>query len=246
MRHVRLWLLIAVLPAPVLFGWSDSPAAAAEQGSDRYAVPEGGVAELVQFIQQRFEYRPSTPEDDIEYRRKCRSALAQAAEKVLKIEKDPKSEANQAARFVLLANRVYALAQADPQGRTQTIAEVKAFLHEQISAGQGAVGVTLAKLLCEKLELMGEWAQAAEVLKGVAEIAGKSKEKDVAGAAAEMNQTAGRLAAASNSIQRKGPKLTLPPKGKLVPLDLAGKTNLDGGQAYANPNPLLPANPLVQ
>ncbi len=227
MRHTGWLVLIAVVTAAALWSWLGLPAAAAQQGSDRYAVPDGGAAELVKFIQQLSAYQPSSPEEDIEYRRKFRGALGQAAEKVLKLDKDPKSEAHQAARFVLLVNRVYAFAEADPVGQKQTIADVKSYLKEQLDGGQGAVGVSLAKSLGEKLELMGEWAQAAEVLKDLAEVAGKSEEEIVSRAAAEMSQTAERLAASSSQIDRKVPKLAIPPKGNLVPLDLAGKTNLD-------------------
>ena len=36
--------------------------------SERYVVPEGDVAELVEFIRQLSEYRPTTVEEDVEHR----------------------------------------------------------------------------------------------------------------------------------------------------------------------------------
>jgi hypothetical protein len=43
----------------------------------------------------------------------------------------------------------------------------------------------------------------------------------------QMRQTAERLAAAANDFHREGQKLVLPPKGRLIPLDLSQQANLD-------------------
>lgn len=73
---------------------------------DRYAVPAGGVAELAKFVAELAAFRPVTPEEDAEHRAKFRSALQQAAERIMRLEKDPASEAYRVARFILLATRI--------------------------------------------------------------------------------------------------------------------------------------------
>ena len=200
-----------------------------------YTVPRGGVNELVKFIQTLSEYKPKTPEEDLPYRVYFRKAIGEAAERILKLEKDPNSEASQAARFVLLTNRVYALAQSDPQQQQKTLADVRAYLEEQVKKGQGAVGASLAISLGQTLEQMGEYQRAAEALHGFAELTAKSADGNLSGVTDEMRQTAERLAAAAKEFRREDKKLVLPPKGRLFPVDLKGKTNRNANTISINP-----------
>ena len=190
-----------------------------------YTVPEGGVAELVKFVQTLSEYQPKTPEEDVPYRVSFRSAIAQAAEKILKLENDPNSEACQVARFVLLANRAYAIAQADHRGRQQTIADVRAYLKEQAGKGEGLPAASLAKSLGQTLEQMGEYRLAAETLNSFAEVIASREDERLFTVAAEMRRTAEGLAAAAKEFRREDQELVLPPKGRLVPLSFQGKAN---------------------
>jgi hypothetical protein len=206
---------------------STSKAAFAVPRGTLYTVPEGGVDQLVTFIQRLSEYKPKTPEDDLPYRVYFRRAIGEAAQKILKLEKDPNSEACQVARIVLLANRVYAFAQGDPQQQKKTLADLRAYLEEQVNKGQGEVGAGLATLLGQTLEQMGEYQRAADALKGFAELIAKSGDKNLSGAAADLTRTAERLAAAAKEFPREDQKLVLPPKGKLFPLDLSRQTNMD-------------------
>lgn len=206
---------------------SDSSAVPGVPPPGMYAVPEGGVDQLVKFIQTLSEYKPKTRGDDIAYRAYFRRAIAEAAEKILKLDKDPNSEACQAARFVLLANRVYALAQGDPQQQKKTLADVKAYLEEQVKKGQGEAGASLAISLGQTLEQMGEYQRAAEALKGFAEVTAKSGDASLSRATAELTRTAERLAAAAKEYPLEDPKLVLPPKGRLVSLDLRRQANME-------------------
>jgi hypothetical protein len=192
---------------------------------DRYVVPDGGVDELVKFIQTLSEYKPDTPEEDIPYRANFRRAIAEAAEKILKLDKDLNSEACRAARSVLLTNGVYFLAEGDPQQQQKTLADVMAYLQEQVNHGQAEAGASLAKAVGEKLEQMGEYEQAAAALQRFAAVTGKSGDSNLSGATNEMQGTAQRLAAAAKDFSREGQRLVLPPKGKLFPLDFHGKAN---------------------
>jgi hypothetical protein len=78
--------------------WAADPGTTAET---LYALPDGGVAELLAFIQRVAKIRPATAAEDLPYRAQSRPALRQAAERILQLEKDPQSEAHQAAQFLL-------------------------------------------------------------------------------------------------------------------------------------------------
>jgi len=199
-----------------------------------YEVPEGGVAELVKFIQALSEYKPKTPEEDLPYRVYFRRAIGEAAEKILKLDKDPNSEASQAARFVLLANRVYALAQGDPQQQEKTLADVRAYLREQFEKGQGEAAGSLAVSVGKTLEQMGEYQRAADALRGFAEGTAKSGDASLSRATAELTRTAERLAASAKEFPREDKKLVLPPQGRLFPVDLKGKTNRNANTISIN------------
>jgi hypothetical protein len=190
-----------------------------------YAVPEGGVDELVRFIQTLSQYKPKTPEEDIPYRMYFRQAIGQAAEELLNLDNDPDSEARQVARFVLLTNRAYAIAQADPRGRQQIIADVKAYLTEQGGKGEGLRAASLAKSLGETLEQMGEYRLAAETLTNFAELIAQSGDESLSTIAAEMRRTAQRLSAPGAEPKREDQGIEIPPKGRLVPLAFGGKAN---------------------
>lgn len=191
--------------------------------SARYAVPDGGVGDLAIFIQTLFEHKPKTPQEDVAYRVHFRRAVGEAAEKILKLDKDPNSEACQAARFVLLANRVYFLAQGDPQQRQKTLAEVRTYLEEQVKKGDAEAGASLAILAGRTLEQMGQRQLAADTLQRFAAIVAKSGDGNLSGCTKEMLQTAQRLAAAAKKLPDATQRLVLPPKGKLIALDFQGK-----------------------
>ena len=108
----------------------------------------------MQFIGELSEFRPGTPERGPPAPRRIPPPLQQAAEKLVKLEKDPKSEARQAATFILLNNRTRWIAQADPHAQKQTIVDVAAYLKNQGAKGPGEVAARLANSLGETLKGM--------------------------------------------------------------------------------------------
>lgn len=72
---------------------TDKPAAeskdeAPEETKDPYELPEGGVKELLAFIQKTMTVRPKTPQEQVQFRLKGIPAMKAAAEKVMEIAKD--------------------------------------------------------------------------------------------------------------------------------------------------------------
>ncbi len=80
-------------------GWWLADARAAE---NPYPVPDGGVPELIDLIQNVSQVQPETPQDDIRHRQFARQAIRQAAERILELEQDATSEAHLAARFLVM------------------------------------------------------------------------------------------------------------------------------------------------
>ena len=223
---VRRVLFALMVTGPFVAGqpanWAE---AVAGEPADRYTVPQGGTEELMQFIGELSEFRPGTPDEDLQHRGKFRRALQQAAEKLVKLEKDPKSEARQAATFILLNNRTRWIAQADPHAQKQTIVDVAAYLKDQGAKGPGEVAARLANSLGETLEGMGELDLAADAYKQFAAAVAQGKARELADVAARMEDESRRLADKSKSVAPAGSKPKIAPKGRLVPIDLHSKVN---------------------
>ena len=229
---IKAGLLATVRPAggsgfspPPARTISEPPAAASLEAM--YALPQGGVDDHVKFINTLTAYKPQTPEEDLAYRVNYRRATSEAAEKILKENLDPNSIPSRTARYTLLLNRIYALAQGTPQEQQKTLDDAKAYMEERIKNGRGIAGVTVAMSLGQTLEQMGEYQRAADALREFAEMTAKSGDRNLSGATDQMRQTAERLAAAAKDFRREGQKLVLLPKGRLIPLDLSRQANLD-------------------
>src|SRR5208282_1481366 len=96
----RCLMGIAVLAFMAAY-WESGRARTAELESavpqnDAYTVPEGGVAAITDFIRNLAAIRPATVAADIEYRSHYFPALRKAGERLLDLDKDPKSEAHRA------------------------------------------------------------------------------------------------------------------------------------------------------
>lgn len=114
---------------------------------DLFEVPQtDDVAELLKYIEDVRASRPPRPRGPAEYReyvkylRNAPDAIAKAAEKVLKLEKDPKSAEYQAASLFLLETKVMGFAIADEEGRKQMYEDVLAHM-KKYGVGQTEFGV---------------------------------------------------------------------------------------------------------
>lgn len=202
-------------------GWAAEGAAAVE---NPYPVPDGGVAELVAFIQRVSQSQPATPQDDIRHRMHARPALRQAAERILELEQDPKSDARQAARFLLMVERVRSIAQSDPSPQP-TVSDVKAYAAELIEAGQERVAADLALLLGQTLLQAGEWQCAIDAYQSISPLFAASKSERIVSQMQTIEANAERMMATIKKTEAVGKKAVARPRGQLVPLDLSDKWN---------------------
>jgi hypothetical protein len=123
--HASSFLVMAVTTCS-LAGEANNEAP--ENAAVDYVVPQGNVSELKSYIERLINYRPVNPADVVEYRSEVRPALQEAAERILKLEKDHQSEAYEAARLIVLNNRVYGFARAVPAEQRRVITAVGDYL----------------------------------------------------------------------------------------------------------------------
>jgi hypothetical protein len=226
MRRARWFMLVAGVVVGVAAGvWAGDAKDTGENSAGRYTVPQGGVAELVRFIQELSQFRPGTVQEDLEHRAKFRPALQQAAERIVKLEKDRKSEAYRAAEFILLANRVRWIARALPQEQRKTLAEVKTYLAGHLDTDQAEAAADLAMTAAQAIQNAGQPDLAAETFKTFAAVLEKVQEAKCREMAASMGERARELLAVSAQFPAPGAKIQLSPKGRLVLLDLKAKSN---------------------
>jgi hypothetical protein len=205
--------------------WANGAEAGDEGQADRYVVPDGDVAELAEFIEQLTRYRPTTPKEDLMYRAKCRPALQQAAERIIRLEGDPSSDACQAARFVLLTNRLRAFAQAAPQEQRKLVADVKNYVTEKAKAGQAGVAANLATFAGQCIERTGQYQLAADSYRGLAKVLAEADGEKLSDQIENMEASAQRVDAVLEEIPPRGLGIELPPRGTLIPVDIWGKSN---------------------
>ena len=90
--------------------------AAKETSDDLYQVPAtDDPKELFAYIDKVQEFRPRTRASFMTHRAKGTAAIEAAAEKILKLEKDPNSENSQKANELLLEFRIAGIGQAAPE-----------------------------------------------------------------------------------------------------------------------------------
>ncbi len=195
-----------------------------EDRKRRYDVPQGDVAALVNCIARMAQFRPVDPEDQVEHQRRFRPALEEAAQRIVKLEKDHDCEAYQAARFILLQNRVYWMARAVPAERRRVVADVNAYLKEQLMQGNPRMGTNLAETTARKLQRIGEWDEAIRLYESFASRYAGNSDAEIAGWGNSMRDEAQRL----RVLNANAPKLAAPeiaPQGKLSFIDLSRTAN---------------------
>lgn len=209
----------------------------------RYAVPPGGVPELLAFLQRVADIRPASPEEDLVHRRALRPALQQAAEAILRQDKDSVSKARGVAKRILLSNRVDAIARQTPEEKGRTLADVTAFLEERMAAGQAADAAALAEQIGGILAIHDPLGIAGDAWKTFAQVVANSRDPRCAEAAARMATEARKLEALRAIYV---PQMTLPspPSGRVAFIDLRLGSNVEVDRMVESAE--YPANGLVE
>jgi hypothetical protein len=206
-------------------GRTEDPKPDEGKGADRYVLPQGNVPDLVKFIQRLAQYQPEEPTDVVEHRIKFRPALQEAGEQILRLEKDHGSEAYEAARFVVLANRVYWFARVLPEEQRRIVADVRAYLEEKLKQGkrQEAAG-GMAAAAAKVIQQTGQWDWAAECYEAFGALLQQGDKTRLSELADAMRASAENLRAMS----KDGPKpsqIEIAPQGTMTTIDLSKHAN---------------------
>jgi thiol-disulfide isomerase/thioredoxin len=169
---------------------------------DRYAVPEGDSAALLKFVEELQKFRPETAEQFYEHRKKAPAAIKAAAEKILKLEKDPTSPAAQKAKLLLLSARVASLAEAKPDEQKEIVAEVGAVLKAAPILSRNELGIAFGA--ASALEKVGNEKLAIEAFRSFGELFSKQKDDLLVSYGAKMLGASRRIDLPGNTIKLEG------------------------------------------
>jgi len=158
-----------------------------------YDVPEGGVDELLQFIENLKQFRPATPQERAEYQSKAQAALKLAAQRILAQDKDPWSKPCQTALRALLEIRITDIPQTDRQQQGETVEFVKTFLKAKLERQLESLDVDLARSAAQALETCRNLELAAQAYDQFADLIAESGNKEFSKTVKEMKDAAKRL-----------------------------------------------------
>ena len=174
---------------------------------NRYAVPSGGVEELLKFIEGLKEFRPRSDWETAQHELRAPRARTAAATRVLALERDRSSPAYQAATLILLQDRVGAIGRASPTQRQQTLADVTALLTAKTEKGLQPEDVELAISTGRALESTGNLEWAARAYGDFARLVALSKDEKLSGARAVLEGAVRRLALPGKQMTLEGTKI---------------------------------------
>ena len=175
---------------------------AEEPEKDRYAVPEGDdVPKLLAFIKELQQFRPKDAAEYRKHRSEGMAAIAEAAERVMKLEGDKTSEAYITAGLALLQKDLSSGRPEDPEATYQKAKELLAAQQKhglEKSHASLALGVARALEYGEKPEL------AAHAYSEFAKLLAKSEDEELAKLAARFEGSARRLSLPGNEMKIEG------------------------------------------
>ncbi len=189
-----------------------------------FVVPEGNdVAKLTRFLQRLTEFQPASREDVTIYRKKAPLAMRKAAEKIVSLEKDPKSAAYRLARRHLLTDQAEKFNEdSSDADRKKMIGEIAQFL----AGGEPTkADVRLAIGFAVNLEYAPARELAMEAYTRFGETFAKSKDEELASRGKMLLGAARRLNLVGQPFELKGTTLEGEPfdlanwKGKVVLVD---------------------------
>nr|MBC8875589.1 redoxin family protein [Planctomycetota bacterium] len=136
----------------------------------RYAVPDGGVDELLAFMEAVWQFKPGNDKERKEYQEKAFNAIHAAASRIHALENDPESEAVRKATMILLDFQVRVPGSRD---RQQLAALIKA-----IAAGTDPTDEDVAQALSlgRALEQNKQSRNAAKMYSLIAQVADKQED----------------------------------------------------------------------
>lgn len=182
--------------------------AAAEPGPRiEYVLPSGNTDAQVKFIEKLRSHQPKTRAADALHSRLAPPLLRQAAEQILRREKDEWSPPYQLAMRVLLEDRIRGISEPSADGVRETIEYVDAFLTEKAKKGLEPADLELGGALASALEGIDDRALAAEKCATYAKLAGEGGDEKLAARRTLLEAAARRMALADKEITLEGTTL---------------------------------------
>ena len=168
----------------------------AEKKFDFYAVPEGDVKELLQFLHRVQTFRATTVEELLAQRRRKTPAIKAAAEKILQLEKNTASKTAKNAIGILLGLRIEELAnvaagQQEPEQQQTVLKEVLRHLSglDQLTSDE----LVLALKTASAVKQAGNAKLAAQVYDTFGKMFVDHPDKTLAGYGGEMMAAARQM-----------------------------------------------------
>jgi peroxiredoxin len=155
-----------------LFGWAEcsraadpakSSGASKSETAELYKLPStNDVDALFEYVKRVAEFEPGSQAELTEHRNKGLSAVRAALEKILSLERDPKSANATRARMMLLGFRVASVEQAPVAEQRKLVEEIRRLLTLEASADNARLAMELATNLefGDQIELAGEAYEA--------------------------------------------------------------------------------------
>jgi thiol-disulfide isomerase/thioredoxin len=171
---------------------------------DPFAVPEGGMEELLKFIQDLQAFRPRSAREYQEHRTKSGPALKTAADRILSLEPDESSEAYRVAVLVQLQNRVQNMGPASLDEKKKIVGDLTDALKDNAKTGLGSSEVRLAMSAARSLEYGGETELAADAYEAFGEAVGDSEDESIAKYREQLKGAARRLRLPGNTLELRG------------------------------------------
>lgn len=177
-------------------------AATARQTVDRFAVPDGGVAELVSFVNTLQHFRPKTAAEFAEQRKRFPGAIQTAAKRILALESDRQSDAARKATAILLEFRIQQLPKANKADQRAALADLRVYLRNAPTLTKD--DLALAFQAAESLQCCGSCELACEAYRDFGERFASHDDEAIARHGTHMLGLARRLAALGKPLEIDG------------------------------------------
>lgn len=180
-------LFLAFAASPIVVRAADEVA----KPVDRYAVPEGDVATIFEFLKGIETYRPTTTDEKLAHLQNAPKALQTAADRIIKLEKDKASDAYRKASSIQLQ-----LGLAEVQNgtaETQRSFYQKVLVHLKSAKSASQQDLALAYTFGQVLERVGNVDLAKEAYVEFGKFFSTSDDASLAGYGEKMTGIARRL-----------------------------------------------------
>jgi thiol-disulfide isomerase/thioredoxin len=178
-----------------------------EEPKEKFVVPEGGVKELLAFVEETVKFRPTTRAEFDEFREKGYAAILKAAEKIKEIatDEDKQLPGYDELSGIVLYIRTQQSQDATPEEKEQLLSDLKTYLTENPQPSR--YGMAAARGYATSLEYSGDPKSAIPVYQEIGAILAKSTDADTAKIGQQMEGAARRLDLVGKPLEISGTEM---------------------------------------